>query len=204
MGSTGNGGGQPSAATAYAGRNQCCVLLSILESKGRTTCDHQVFSIGERMRGTEAGVRRWGGGGRANASTGYGRAWAALAVPRTERCDPTDASGGNLFFCFLLRQRLRSQLLCGALGFRPATCAEARLCPPKRHILRAPPAPPSHPTALVFLKSQLSPRTPFHRRLQFGETWPPPHASERQKQILTKPCWRINLSTGGGRARAAG
>ena len=107
-------------------------------------------------------------------------------------------------FCFLLRQRLRSQLLCGALGFRPATCAEARLCPPKRHILRAPPAPPSHPTALVFLKSQLSPRTPFHRRLQFGETWPPPHASERRKQILTKPCWRINLSTGGGRARAAG
>ena len=143
-------------------------------------------------------------GGRASVSTGGGRARAALAVPPAGRGDPTDASGGNLSSCFLPPQRSRSPLLCGALSFPPATCAEARLCPPKRHILRTPPAPPSHPTALLFLKAHLSPRTPRHRRLQFGETWPPPHAGEGRKQILTKPCWRTNVSTGGGRAKAAG
>jgi hypothetical protein len=174
------------------------------ESKGRTIGDHQVFSIGGRMRGTEASVRRRGGGGRASASTGGGRARAAFAVPRAGRGDPTDASGGNLSFCFLPPQRSRSPLLCGALGFPPATCAEARFCPPKRHILRTPPAPPPHPTAVLFLKAHPSPRTPRHRRLQFGETWPPPNAGEGRKQILTKPCWRTNVSTGGGRAKAAG
>jgi hypothetical protein len=144
-----------------------------LESKGRTICDLQVFSLGERMRGTEASVRRTGGGRRASAWTGGGRARAALAVPPAGPGDPTDASGGNLSSCFLPPQRSRSPLLCGALSFPPATCAGARLCPPKRHILRTPPAPPSHPTALLLLKSHLSPRTPRHRRLQFGETWPP-------------------------------
>jgi hypothetical protein len=70
--------------------------------------------------------------------------------------------------------------------FHPRHARKLGCCPPKRHILRTPPVPQPHPTALLFLKSHLSPRTPRHRRLQFGETWPPPHAGEARKQILTK------------------
>jgi hypothetical protein len=159
--------GSPRRPPLTQGANQCCVLLS-LESKGRPIGGHQVFSIGRRMRGTEASVRRRGGKGRASASTCGGLAREALAVTRAGQGDSTDASGGNLSFCFLPPQRSRSPLLCGAFGFPPATCAEARLCPPKRPIVPTPPAPPPHPTALLFLRSHLSPRTPRHRRLQFG------------------------------------
>jgi hypothetical protein len=83
------------------------------------------------------------GRGRANVSTGGVPAWAARAVLRAGRGGSTNASGETFHFAGAgARFSGRIPASVRDIGFSPATCAEARFCFPKRHIL---PPFPRHP-----------------------------------------------------------
>jgi hypothetical protein len=190
--------GSPRRPPLKQGATSAAFCCPPIESNGRTMGDHQAFSIGGRMRGTEASVRRRGGGGLAGASTGgplRSRGQGGV-IPRTPRA----------IICLFASSCLSApapRFYAGHLVFHPRHARKLGFVP--RSGTSCGPHPRSTKShGIAFLEVPPIPADAASSTAAVGETWPPPHAGEGRTQILTNPCWRTNVSTGGGRTNAAG